>query len=67
MSNPPLPSRLSCLRFALASVLVRYAFRVCPLIFAVRFIEETEEISQYKGELWAETYDIVRDDWSFHN
>jgi hypothetical protein len=40
---------------------------VCPLIFAVRFIEETEEISQYKGELWAETYDLVRDDWSFHN
>jgi hypothetical protein len=65
MSN--YPSHLSRLRFALASVLVRYAFRMCPLIFASRFIEETEEISQYKGELWAETYDIVRDDWSFSN
>ena len=67
MSNPPLPSRLSCLRFALASVLVRYAFRVCPLIFAPRFIEETDEISQYKGELWADNDYISNDDWRFHN
>jgi hypothetical protein len=63
-SFPSLPSRL---RFALASVLVRYAFRVCPLVFAPRFIEETEEISQYKGELWADNDYIGNDDWSFHN
>lgn len=67
MTTTSFPSLSSRLRFALASALARYAFRVCPLIFAVRFIEETEEISQYKGELWAETYDLVRDDWSFHN
>jgi hypothetical protein len=40
------PSRHTRLRFALASVLVRFAVRVCPLNFADRFAEETEEACQ---------------------
>jgi hypothetical protein len=40
------PSRHTRLRFALASVLVRFAVRVCPLNFANRFAEETEEACQ---------------------
>jgi hypothetical protein len=40
------PSRHTRLRFALASALVRFAVRVCPLNFADRFTEETEEACQ---------------------